>query len=259
MKRCPAAFFLALFLGALAPTFALAQAMTPSAASLDVQRLAPQLVSFAGSEANFQSLVNGLAGGFPVTLVTPTADGFTQTATFTPSGTLSSQQVAQTLEAARQQLISRGIANPTAQQLGVTLAGGTLPTALGNLQVTGLVPVVPASLASTGNASTGSSSTGSPSTATAAAAANASGLSVQIAPTVPAATATTTGSSAPIQFTSDTPRLGNVSDSPNPAVSTVPSAAGTAGTPGSTGTTSTNQAAGGNGPPSPAAILQNRR
>lgn len=244
MKRCPAAYFFALFT-ALAPALALAQATTPSAVSLDVQRLAPQLVAFAGSEANFQSLVNGLAGGFPVTLVTPTADGFTQTATFTPSGTLSAPQIAQTLEAARQQLISRGIATPTAQQLGVTLAGGTLPTAVGNLQVTGLVPVA-ASAANPANASTGSSSTGS-------ATANASGLNVQIAPTVPATTAT--GSRAPLQFTSDTPRLGNVSDSPNPAVSTLPSAAATTGT----GTTSANPATGGNGPPSPAAVLQNRR
>ena len=253
MKRCPAAFFLALFLAALAPTLALAQAAPPSAVSLDVQRLAPQLVAFAGSEANFQSLVNGLAGGFPVTLVTPTADGFTQTATFTPSGTLSSQQIAQTLEAARQQLISRGIANPTAQQLGVTLAGGTLPTAIGNQQVTGLVPVV-ASAAAPASASAGSSSAGP-------AAANASGLSVQIAPTVPAATAST-GSSAPLQFTSDTPRLGNVSDSPNPAVSTVPSTAGTTGaasSPAAAGMTGTSPAPGGNGPPSPAAVLQNRR
>ena len=84
------------------------------------QGLAPQLVVFAGSQQNFQSLVDGLAAGVPVTLVTQSADGSTQTTTFTPNGTLTAAQVAQTLEAARQQLISRGIAAPTAEQIGVT-------------------------------------------------------------------------------------------------------------------------------------------
>lgn len=230
MKRCPAFFLCAFFsvLAAFAPAPALAQSAAASTASLQVLRLAPQLVAFAGSEANFQSLVNGLAGGFPVTLVTPTADGFTQTVTFTSQGTLSAAQVAQTLEAARQQLISRGIANPTAQQIGVTLAGGTLPTAAGNVQVTGLVPVTTStvSAANAGNATAGAS--------------------------VPTA-------GAPIRFTSDTPRLGNVSDSPIPPASTLPSTASSAGTVSGAGTTTTGQAAAPNGPPSPAALMQNRR
>ena len=94
--------------------------------TLDVQRLAPQLVAFAGGEVNFSNLVNGLALGLPVTLTTPL-------------GTLTATQIAQTLETARQALISLGIANPTAQQIGVALLGGSLPTATGTAQTTALV------------------------------------------------------------------------------------------------------------------------
>lgn len=204
-------------------------AAVQSPASLEVLRLAPQLVAFAGSDANFQSLVNGLAQGLPVTLVTATPDGFTQTASFTPGGTLTPLQVAQTLEAARQQLISRGIAAPTAQQLGVVLAGGTLPTAAGNVPVAGLVPLASMQTSASVGASTPS-------------AGNTSGLTVQ-----------STQTAAPMQFTSDSPRLGNTSDSPIPSASPVPA---TSSVPASTTGTAGARS---NGPPSPAAQLQNRR
>lgn len=107
--------------------------------TLEVQRIAPQLVAFAGSEVNFANLVNGLSLGLPVTLTTPLGAGVTQVVTFTPVGSMSALQVAQTLETARQALISRGVGAPTAQQIGVTLVGGTLPTSIGNTQVAALV------------------------------------------------------------------------------------------------------------------------
>src|SRR5438067_3001663 len=107
--------------------------------AVEVQRLAPQLVAFAGGDVNFNNLVNGLALGLPVTLSSATAPGVTQVVTFTPSGTMSVTQIAQLLESARQSLIARGVATPTAEQLGAVLAGGTLTTALGATQVTGLV------------------------------------------------------------------------------------------------------------------------
>jgi hypothetical protein len=110
-----------------------------SAPALEVQRLAPQLVAFAGGDVNFNNLVNGLALGLPVTLTTASAPGVTQVVTFTPAGTMSVSQIAQALESARQSLIARGIATPTAEQLGAVLAGGTLSTALGATPVTGLV------------------------------------------------------------------------------------------------------------------------
>jgi hypothetical protein len=102
-----------------------------------VQQIAPQLVTFAGSQINFESLVNGLALGAPVQLVSVLPTGATQTVTFTPAGTLSATEIARVLEATRQQLIGLGISSPTAQQLGAALVGGTVPTALGGSQVAG--------------------------------------------------------------------------------------------------------------------------
>ena len=107
--------------------------------TLTVQRLAPQLVAFAGSEANFQSLVNGLAAGTQVQLFSVLPTGFTQSVSFTPTGALPPTQIAQILEAARQQLIGLGIGNPTAEQIGFTLMGGLVPTALGGTQVAGFL------------------------------------------------------------------------------------------------------------------------
>ena len=105
--------------------------------AISVQRLAPQLVSFAGSEANFQSLVNGLASGTQVQLFTMLPNGFVQNVSFTPTAALTPTQVAQILETARQQLISLGIGAPTAEQLGFALMGGVVPTAFGGTQVPG--------------------------------------------------------------------------------------------------------------------------
>lgn len=100
---------------------------------LQVERLAPQLVAFAGSQANFESLVNGLAAGVPVTLSTVGADNLTQTVTFTPPGGAVSTpvEIARVLEAARQQLISAGVASPNAQQIATVLAGTAVPATVG--------------------------------------------------------------------------------------------------------------------------------
>ena len=120
---------------------------------LQVQQLAPQLVSFAGSDVNFQNLVNGLALGLPVTLTTALAPGVTQVVNFTPLGTMTAVQIAQTLETARQAAIANGIAAPTAQQLGVLLTGGALPTATGSTTVGTLVGTANALNASVATAS----------------------------------------------------------------------------------------------------------
>jgi hypothetical protein len=117
---------------------ALAQARSVPPA-LDVQRLAPQLVAFAGSDANFQSLVNGLASGTPVQLMTVLPNGFVQNVSFTPTAALAPTQIAQILETARQQLIGLGIGAPTAEQLGFALMGGVVPTALGGTHVAGVL------------------------------------------------------------------------------------------------------------------------
>jgi hypothetical protein len=225
------------------PMVAAAAAPTVVPASDTVQQLAPQLVDFAGSLVNFQSLVNGLALGVPVMLVTLTPEGFTQTVTFTPAaGGMTPVDIARTLEIARQNLIARGIPRPTAQQLGVALAGGSLPTALGALPIVGLIPIVVP--ANTATAASAGASIATPSRA-------AGGLAIQFAPAAapsqsPAGAVTT----APVpRFTSDSPLLRNTSDSPLPAVPAVP-LFNTSNTPLLT------PSAGG---PSPAAQLQNRR
>lgn len=196
--------------------------------ALEVQRLAPQLIGFAGTEANFQSLVNGLALGTPVTLVSVTPDGLLQTATFTPSVRLSALEIARTLEQARQNLISRGIGLPNGEQIGVSLLGGSLATPVGSVPVAGL-------LTGSASASAGSSGPAAPGT---------DGLTVstqripQAAGTVPQASTQSpaaTLSSQRLRNTSDSPFTSNTSDTPAPGV------------------------AGPNGPPSPAQQLQNRR
>jgi hypothetical protein len=127
---------------ALAQTPAVGPAPTPTATpdagsgvpvALQVQRLAPQLVGFAGSQANFESLVNGLAGGIPVTLTTAGLEGVTQTVTFTPpAGALATPvDIARTLETARQQLISTGVAAPSAQQIATVITGTNVPATVG--------------------------------------------------------------------------------------------------------------------------------
>ena len=175
---------------ALAAPLAHAQVQTTAVApAIEVQRLAPQLIAFAGSDVNFANLVNGLALGVPVTLTTPLPTGGMQVFTFTPSGTLTPTQIAQVLETARQSLIARGIAAPNAQQLGAALTGGTLTTAL---PTTPLIPLV-------NTAATGQSPANAIQNATSAANAAAGG-STSATPTV--------------RNTSDSPFPRGVSDTP---------------------------------------------
>jgi hypothetical protein len=152
LRRLPA---YVLSLALIAPAAGYAQTLgTPTDVVSEVIGLAPQLVAFAGSDANFRNLVTGLNQGAPVSLVTATPDGLTQTVTFTPSGVMSATDIARTLESARQQLISRGVAAPSALQIGTTLVGGALPTPAGTVQVN---PVLaqPGAVATLPNASTG--------------------------------------------------------------------------------------------------------
>jgi hypothetical protein len=109
-------------------------------APLQVERLAPQLPGFVGARDNFESLVEGLAQGLQVTLISETPDGSTEIVTFTPVGGLGPTEIARTLEVARQSLIARGIAEPTPHQLAIALTGGTLPAPAGAVALSGIVP-----------------------------------------------------------------------------------------------------------------------
>ena len=253
-----AGLIFALQAGAIAQT-------SPATGPQQVLALAPQLVAFAGSDANFQALVNGLLQGTPVTLTTVTADGFLQTVTFTPASAMSVADVARLLEAARQLLIARGIANPTAQQISVILAGGALPTPTGTMQVGALVPTLtpggiqPGVLANVPRPT-------APIAGTSTAPSN---LVVDIRPVTPLSTGASTGASTTpatsttsttgpvVRFTSDNTRPGNTSDSLLPPI-TPPLNTSVSPIPSSTPTI--NPATGAsNGSPSPAVQMQGRR
>jgi len=117
-----------------------ARAKTGVPVPLQVERLAPQLLAFAGSRGNFENLVNGLALGVPVTLTTEGDAGVMQTVTFgLPGGAVSDPaEIARALEDARRQLLARGVATPTAQQLAEQISGTAVPVTVG------VVPAQPA-------------------------------------------------------------------------------------------------------------------
>jgi len=186
-------------------------------APLAVQRIAPQLVAFAGSEANFQNLVNGLANGSAVQLSTTLSNGFSQTVTFTPTALGSPTQIAQILEAARQQLIGLGIGAPTAEQIGFTLMGGLVPTPLGGTQVGGL-----ANAQATTSAPSRAAQIQQQAGAGASAATTPSITSAVNVQTTPTAAATTTTVAAPRQTSDSLIAPGATSRSTAPVVSASP-------------------------------------
>ena len=110
---------------------AFAQSPPAANASREVQLIAPHLVTFSASSANFESLVTGLTQGTPVTLTTTGADGALQIVTFMPPSTLTP------VDAAGDEILPcllespGGVAAPTAQQIALALAGGSLVTPSG--------------------------------------------------------------------------------------------------------------------------------
>ncbi|HZM36244.1 MAG TPA: hypothetical protein VFC18_17365 [Burkholderiales bacterium] len=200
-----------------APAIPAAPGATPfvqpgtSQTALQVQRIAPQLVAFAGSQTNFENLVNGLASGSQVTLTTVEPSGATMSATFTPAaGAIGSPvEIARALEATRQRFIASGIATPSAQQLGSTLAGTNVPVTLqtpvimpggfaASPPAVGTPPALPAATPATGLEPGAAASGGSlPS--------GAEQLQQQQQPQLPRVNR------------SDSARAGNLSDSPIPA------------------------------------------
>ena len=207
-----------------------AQTVVP--VSVQVQRTAPQLVAFAGSLANFQNLVTGLAQGTQVQLVTLLPDGFSQVVTFTPTAAMSPAQIAQTLETARQQLIALGVANPTAEQIAVALMGGIVPTAVGGTQLSGVLNTQnPPSLAAQAqaNAAAGAGATSTTPTAATTSTINPP-VNVQIFPGTASAAATpsaairtnTSDSLVPSGATSRSPVPTTSTTTPGPAGAATP-------------------------------------
>jgi hypothetical protein len=82
-----------------------------------------------------------LSIGKPVVISTPLASGHLQTVSFVPpAGPMSQAAASRMIERAQNDLAGRGIHRPTALQIAVTLLGGALPTAMGEVQVPGLLP-----------------------------------------------------------------------------------------------------------------------
>lgn len=77
------------------------------------EKLADQYSAFAGSEANSQSLVNGLRNGTEVTLT----NGSTTTTFTPPTGKMGNGNVHIALALAQTDLKQQGITNPTNEQL----------------------------------------------------------------------------------------------------------------------------------------------
>lgn len=202
---------------AFAAQGALAQPVVPP--TVTVQQLAPQLVAFAGSPLNFHTLVNGLATGGPVQLVTVLPNGFSQVVTFTPTAAMTPAEIARVLETARQQLIGLGIPTPTAEQIGFTLMGGIVPTALGGTSVNGVLnpqnpPSPAAQIQQRGAAAGNTSASPTPPTSLTPAPAVTGGVNVQFIPNATAPTTATTPGAPGVAVRA------NTSDSPIPAGAT---------------------------------------
>lgn len=101
-------------------------AIAAAGTSHDSARLASQYASWAGGRANADSLVNGLRSGSSVTLVTRGRGNAKSIAGFTAQTTLTTDEIAAALAAARRTLAAMGIRQPTAEQMQAALIGGEL-------------------------------------------------------------------------------------------------------------------------------------
>ena len=114
----------------------------------DLAGLSSQYTSWAGSKANADALVGGLARGSSITLVTSGPNGRASLAGFTPSGPMSPEAVRSALASAQQTLARMGITRPTAEQIQAALIGGdvVVPSGAtrqvaGSVGVRGIAPV----------------------------------------------------------------------------------------------------------------------
>lgn len=92
----------------------------------DLAQLSSQYTAWAGSKANADMLVGGLARGSSITLVTSGPNGSASLAGFTPSRTMSYGEVRSALGSAQQSLSRLGITRPTAEQIQAALIGGDI-------------------------------------------------------------------------------------------------------------------------------------
>lgn len=98
--------------------------------------LTEKFSTFAGSTQNAQALVDGLRNGTPITLTGSSGSITTITPSTKPMG-FGNVNIA--LSLARQELVARGITQPTSAQIQAALTGGTIATATGSSTVTGVL------------------------------------------------------------------------------------------------------------------------
>jgi hypothetical protein len=110
-----------------------------SPAALEVLALAPQLETFAGSKANFESLASGLRAGKAVRLVTITPDGMREIVSFTAAKAMAAEDTARVLENARYHLLDRGLAAPSGWDIALVLMGHLDITPAGPVEQPGLL------------------------------------------------------------------------------------------------------------------------
>ena len=105
-----------------------------AAVETDAARLSSQYAAWAGGKANADALVNGLANGTTVMLVTR-ANNTRSLAGFTPTGAMSPEEIAGALSTARRTLAQMGIRQPTADQIQSALIGGEVTLADGRTRM----------------------------------------------------------------------------------------------------------------------------
>jgi hypothetical protein len=105
----------------------------------EVLELAPELRGFGGAEANFDSLASGLRLGRTVTLVSISFNGMREVLHLTPAAALTAAETVNVLEATRFELLSLGVPEPTAWQIGIVLVGGSVVTPHGTARTPGLI------------------------------------------------------------------------------------------------------------------------
>jgi hypothetical protein len=110
-----------------AATVALLLALPLTAPAGSEDRLVRDYTRFAGSQANAESLVNGLRNDEPIKL---SSDG--RSTTFSPAtGKMGNGNVDIALKLAKASLAEQGILNPTPEQIRAALNGGAITTRSG--------------------------------------------------------------------------------------------------------------------------------
>jgi len=122
----------------LTAVFGAANAQTSSTANADshyVSRMSERYQSFAGSNANFESLAVGMRRGSSITLT----EGAESVTFAPPTRPMGYGNITRAIDLASRQLSTAGIAEPTPEQVQAALMGGTVSTPKGDVTLQGVL------------------------------------------------------------------------------------------------------------------------